>query len=348
MTQSNDNTVELDPVLEKLANTIVDHDGLENLTRPLLELLQMVTGLESTYLTSIDLPRNTQHIVYSCNTHEMTIPESLTVDWDDTLCKRALAEGVSYTDEVSGRWGDSDAARALGIATYLSEPIRMGDGALYGTLCGASRSRMPLNPRARQLIGMFSRLIGQQIERDRLISRLSAENLTYSQYALQDPLTGIPNRRAFHQELTRALVSADRTGLRVHAAFIDLDGFKAINDEHGHDLGDRFLIAIAASLTSGMRKADFVARYGGDEFVFFATSLPGDDPEERAVLQQRLRDLTSGTFVIGATSLHYPGASVGVVSFTAEDGDGDTLLARADAAMYADKQRRREGLKATT
>ncbi|MBS9403274.1 sensor domain-containing diguanylate cyclase [Halomonas sp. TRM85114] len=343
MTQHNDSAVELDPVLAKLANTITENDGLENLTRPLLELLQLVTGLESTYLTSIDLERNNQCIIYSLNTREMRIPELLTVDWDDTLCKRALAEGVSYTDEVSSRWGDSKAARDLGIATYLSEPIRMGDGALYGTLCGASQSRVPLNPQAKQLLGMFSRLIGQQIERDLLVSRLRAENLTYSQYALQDPLTGIPNRRALHQELTRALANAGRTGLRVHVAFIDLDGFKAINDEHGHDLGDRLLIAIARSLESGMRTADFVSRYGGDEFVFFGTSSPGHDQEERGTIHQRLRDLTSGSFSLGTITLRYQGASIGVVSSSAEETDSDALLVRADAAMYIEKQKRREG-----
>lgn len=225
-------------LLNKLADVLSEKKDLESLVRPLLELLETVTGLESTYFTTIDSERNSQLIVFSRNTQELNIPEGLEVPWGDTLCKRAIDEGRSYTDDVGGCWGDSDAARLLGITTYLSEPVRMVDSGLYGTLCAASGAKVPVRSDAMRLIKMFSQLIAHQLERERLMENLKKENEEFSKFAMQDPLTGIANRRALINELTKMLARSDREGRGVHIAFIDLDGFKMINDTYGHDAGD--------------------------------------------------------------------------------------------------------------
>lgn len=329
----------LDPILDKLSATISGSEDVESLVRPLLELLESVTGLESTYLTTIDRTNNVQSIVYARNTRTLNIPEGLSVPWDDTLCKRALDQNQRYVTDVGTRWGDSDAARALGIVTYLSEPIHIA-GELYGTLCGASSSRVEVLPENRRLILMFAHLIARQIERDRLFERLKDENRAFSQYALTDPLTGIPNRRALITELTRALANADRAGTAVHVAFIDLDGFKRINDMHGHDSGDRFLIQIAQALAGGMREGDFIARHGGDEFVMFGAACSDEYEASRAAIRERLERLTTGRFDLGTLSLDYAGASIGVVTSNPNERDCEALLARADTAMYAVKKSR--------
>ena len=108
----------MEPLLNQLAESAAEARDLEGLTRPLLEVLEAVTGMESTYLTTIDLDRGVQNILYARNSAQMQIPEGLSVPWADTLCKRALDEGRPYTGDVSGCWGDSEAARALGIRTY--------------------------------------------------------------------------------------------------------------------------------------------------------------------------------------------------------------------------------------
>lgn len=330
----------LDPILDKLVETVTRSDDLEGLVRPLLELLESVTGLESTYLTTIDTTKNIQKIEFSYNTREMNIPEGLEVTWDDTLCKRALDEGRGYVDNVDACWGDSVAARQLGIMTYLSEPVRIGADNVHGTLCGASASKVEIRPDTRRLLTMFAQLIARQLERDQLLANLQDQNREFSKYALSDPLTGIPNRRALLHELGRALANAARSGIPVHVAFIDLDGFKDINDKYGHDAGDRLLIQIARALTKGMRNGDFVARYGGDEFVVFGSTSSVDYQTSCEVVRVRLEGLTAGQFPVATQTLDYPGASVGVITTTANERDSEEVLHRADTAMYEMKKLR--------
>ncbi|RCV91839.1 sensor domain-containing diguanylate cyclase [Billgrantia montanilacus] len=329
-------------LLDQLARAVTDNDDLESLVRPLLELLQAVTGLESTYLTTIDPDERFQRILFACNSHELTIPEGLAVPWNDTLCKRALDEGRAYTDDVAGCWGDSDAAKELGLVTYLSVPVRVGDSELYGTLCGASASRVAVSAEAERLLGLFATLIARQIERDRLLQKLRQENTLFSSYAMTDPLTGIPNRRALNNDLPRSLANASRYGEALYVAFIDLDGFKAINDRYGHDAGDRFLISVTSALVKGLRTGDYLARIGGDEFVFFGLgSGTGSTDNDENALRERLERLTTGRFDIGCQSIEYQGASVGLIRAGDGDEDTDMLLKRADGAMYAVKMNRR-------
>ncbi|MEX1197426.1 MAG: sensor domain-containing diguanylate cyclase [Pseudohongiellaceae bacterium] len=327
-------------VLDRLAQTVTSTDDIESLVRPLLEMLQDITGLESTYLTSIDPDREYQHVLYARNTRDMQIPEGLSVPWRDTLCKRALEEGRTYEDNVAGSWGDSGAARDLGITTYLSVPICIGEDEVYGTLCGASTDRVSVTPEARRILSLFAMLIARQLEHDRLLAHLRMENLTFSEYAMTDPLTGIPNRRALMVEMERTLANAARQGKKLYVAFIDLDGFKAINDQYGHDAGDHFLMSLTAALSDGLRGGDYLARFGGDELVFIGQ--PGDTVEGQdgaEALQRRLTELTSGSFDIGDGMVEdYPGASVGVVTAGAGETDVESLLRRADEAMYVVKQ----------
>ena len=329
----------LETFVSTLADSVVAARSLEELVRPLLELLETVTGLESTYMTTIDTDAGLQHILYSRNTRHLQIPEGLAVPWDDTLCKRALEEGRAYTDNVADCWGDSDAARALGISTYASTPIQGSDGIVQGTLCAASSERMPLRSDAERVMRMFSHLIGQQLEREQLMQALRAANEQLARNAMTDAVTGLPNRRALTDALARRLSHRQRDGSDVLIAFIDLDGFKQINDRHGHEAGDQFLTAIAQALVRCHRADDFSARLGGDEFVVLATTQGGDSGAEEA-LRARLEAATRGRFDLEDVSIDYGGASVGVITAARDTQDVDAELARADAAMYAVKRAR--------
>lgn len=325
----------------RIADAVAGARSLEELVRPLLEVLETLTGMESTYLTSVDADAGVQHVLFARNTQRLLVPEQLTVPWSDTLCQRALDEGCTYTSDVPSRWGDSDAARALGIQTYVSTPVRLEDGSLYGTLCAASARPLPMPEDAQRALQMFSRLIGQQLERERLVDRLQEANAALAASALVDTVTGLPNRRALMAELTRRIAHCQRQHESLVVAFIDLDGFKAINDRHGHEAGDRFLAAIGRTLQGALRADDFAARLGGDEFVVVGTVAHVEGPDRVEAFRERLAAATRRTFDLGRVVVDYDGASVGAVVAGDDQPDPDALIARADAAMYAVKRARK-------
>jgi len=327
-------------LLGKVSETLGAARTVEQLTRPLLELLELVTGLESTYLTHIDAGAGMQTIVFSRNSRTMQIPEGLSVAWGDTLCKRALEEGRSYTEDVAGCWGDSEAARALGIQTYASTPVYLRGEQLYGTLCAASSDRRPLTPQGQQTLSLFSTLIGQQLERERLLEDLQRANAALETESATDALTGLPNRRCALAELARLFALGRRTGQRVLVVFIDLDGFKKINDAYGHDAGDVFLVEVGRRLSGGLRAGDMLGRLGGDEFVVFGLTAPGESDTDDA-LRSRLAPLVQGRYDLGSAVIDYPGASFGVVHADPHRLTPDEALRQADARMYENKRNRR-------
>ena len=123
--------------------------------------------------------------------------------------------------------------------------------------------------------------------------------------------------------------------------FIDLDNFKTLNDTYGHDHGDALLQQVAQRLLGCLRQGDTLARFGGDEFVVLAPADPGSG-EDGGALRERIETLSRGRVELGdGVAIDYAGASVGVVLSRPGENDADTLLARADAAMYVVKQQRK-------
>ncbi|HYP47240.1 MAG TPA: GGDEF domain-containing protein [Thermoleophilaceae bacterium] len=157
--------------------------------------------------------------------------------------------------------------------------------------------------------------------------------------ALHDPLTGLPNRELVHDRLEHALAKTSRSSAEVAVLFVDLDRFKAVNDNFGHHVGDKLLIAIAERLSAVLRPGDTLGRLSGDEFVVVCEELPA--PTVAGEVADRIVDAMSRPFSLGANELSIA-ASVGVA--TARDGlaattSADELLRNADAAMYLAKRR---------
>lgn len=328
-----------------LADSLRQARSLEELVRPLLELLQAVTGLDSTYLTRVDETAGVQQITHAYNTNPaLHMPEQLIVPWADTLCRRALLEQLPCTNEVATHWGDSAAASELGIGTYASTPVHTADGQLIGTLCAASAGRADIAEGAERLLRMFAALIGQHIERERLIEQLHIAHQALQLTADTDALTGLPNRRALMQELDRRLHQHAQANTQLLVGFIDLDGFKQINDRWGHAAGDRFLSQIAQRLRQAQRPEDYCARLGGDEFVILVSlgHTFADEQHDTVIdqIEQRLEAMTCGHFQLGPDiSLDYQGPSIGLIRV---DGSSNAteVLTLADAAMYQRKQLR--------
>lgn len=156
-------------------------------------------------------------------------------------------------------------------------------------------------------------------------------------YVERDPLTGVLNRRGFERELRRASAYLERYGGAAALIYLDLDGFKPVNDEHGHAAGDAILKSVANALVSTVRASDSVARLGGDEFAVLLWNLSAQDARTKAsVLEQAI---AAASVAWGDVPLAV-GASAGAVLLSAKD-DVSEITARADAAMYARKRERK-------
>jgi diguanylate cyclase (GGDEF)-like protein len=151
-----------------------------------------------------------------------------------------------------------------------------------------------------------------------------------------DPLTEVPNRRGFERELKRSLAYVKRHGTHAALIYLDLDGFKAVNDRHGHAAGDAVLKAVAMVLARQVRASDLVARLGGDEFVLLLWNLSEADAHTKA---RALETAVARTTAIHAGATLSIGASAGAAMLLPLDTPG-AVVERADRAMYARKARR--------
>ena len=166
------------------------------------------------------------------------------------------------------------------------------------------------------------------------ISRLKKHEEELNRIAYFDPLTGAPNRRLLDDRLRQAIAHSRRTGKPLAVCVIDLDGFKPVNDQLGHEAGDQVLIGIVDRLGAILRASDTVARLGGDEFVLLLEDIEGERVLERVLEAIR-------TPIALASQQVCVSASIGVTLFPEDDADPDTLLRHADQAMYRAKQRGR-------
>ncbi|BCU06098.1 ABC transporter substrate-binding protein [Allochromatium tepidum] len=168
--------------------------------------------------------------------------------------------------------------------------------------------------------------------------RLAEEDLVWR--AIHDPLTGLANRAMIHERLERALHRSKRQGHSVALLFIDLDGFKLVNDSHGHQAGDELLKTIAQRLIDHVRPGDIIGRLGGDEFVVLCDQV--ESPAAVANLADRLNDLLREPVELSGRRL-FATASIGLAIGHGTTHSADELLRNADAAMYQAKEQGRDG-----
>ncbi|MGB6304499.1 MAG: GGDEF domain-containing protein, partial [Acidobacteriaceae bacterium] len=153
--------------------------------------------------------------------------------------------------------------------------------------------------------------------------------------ALHDPLTGLPNRRLLADRLTNMLERAERNHTRAAILVVDLDGFKQINDTHGHAVGDEFLREVALRLGKVVRRADTLARSGGDEFTVLVSDIL--QPNGAKILSQKLQMELDRPIEVRHLQLRVSG-SIGVAVYPEDGETAESLCARADADMYREKR----------
>lgn len=215
------------------------------------------------------------------------------------------------------------------IDAYIGIPVFSGDRQIG--LIGLANRLGGYNKRLANELEPLLQTLGNLIERKRLYQEKRDHQKRLEQAANFDALTGLPNRRRLTELFEQELHDANLRSGKVSVCFIDLDGFKEINDEHGHSVGDAVLKSIAQRLESTVRSHDVVARLGGDEFVAILR-----DVEESGVYA-RLLEIIRLPISYKHFVLHLS-ASMGVTVYPDDNVDTDLLLRHADQAMYAAKE----------
>lgn len=167
------------------------------------------------------------------------------------------------------------------------------------------------------------------------ITALKQQQSQLEQMELYDALTNLPNRISLAQRMEVDMLNSLRSNLLMAVCYLDLDDFKQVNDNYGHDIGDQLLIQVSNRLNSLLRAGDFVARIGGDEFVLLICDLKTVYECEK-IVEQLLQEMTRSYYI--AFHEIAISASVGITLFPTDNSDADTLLRHADQVMYQAKQ----------
>jgi diguanylate cyclase (GGDEF)-like protein len=285
----------------------------------LTRLAQSITGAASAAVHVFDA--QFQHCIAGAGVPlvEHPAPDSmcrLVVESEARIVTRDATADVRF--EYSSFVKDPDAP----VRFYASLPLRSGDGAVVGTLCAFDSEVRELNAEQVARLEDIAQLACSHLELMRIATELGRA-------ATLDPLTGAVNRVIFDDRLAQALARRRRRGTPVIVALIDLDDFKAINDTHGHGIGDAALQWVARRLRELVRSEDTVGRLGGDEFAVVAEVADRDFGR----LLKKLHQAAEG---------FEPTLTVSVGAVVADDHDDvEALLQRADQAMYADKLHRK-------
>jgi diguanylate cyclase (GGDEF)-like protein/PAS domain S-box-containing protein len=221
----------------------------------------------------------------------------------------------------------SEAMRKARIESVTATPIQ-SDSGLFGVLhCTFGRSR-DFDASYLDLNQALARQASQVIVRLRLQEQLARE-------ALHDQLTGLANRTLLQERTDESIAGATRTGISVAVLFVDLDGFKAVNDHLGHVIGDSVLREVAGRLRESVRATDVVGRFGGDEFVVIC---PESDADAATIVADRIRESIAER-LDGVPAQYRVTASIGVALWdpTGSGVEADELFRLADEAMYRSK-----------
>ena len=261
------------------------------------------------------------------------LPEGLVALAEQAITSGEIITLSSLAQAAAIMPGLDDALHRHRLAAVSIIPLRTDERAagVVISLFGRDRS---FDAESREIQAALARQAGQVLRRVRLQEELAHR-------ALHDQLTGLANRKLLEEGLEAAIAAATRNRRPLSVVFVDLDGFKAINDSLGHRVGDDVLVEVAARLRSVARAGDSVARYGGDEFVIVCEDAAVD---ASATIAERFREAV-GRPLDSVPPRYDIAASIGVAVW--EPGDraeptADVLLRAADEAMYASKDAGRD------
>jgi diguanylate cyclase (GGDEF)-like protein/PAS domain S-box-containing protein len=229
--------------------------------------------------------------------------------------------------------GHRDLVAGYGFRSCWSNPIISQQGKALGALTLYSHSAREPTQGETRLLNVATRIATIALER-----KLAEDRINFM--ANHDALTGLPNRVLLKDRLAQALLYAQRYKHWATVVFVDLDGFKLINDTLGHNVGDELLKEVARRMVGRVRSIDTVVRIGGDEFVVLLFDQPKALDAVSSVVE-KIQSAVTEPYQIGGRELRVT-CSIGVANYPDDGGDADTLLANADAAMYRAKETGRD------
>jgi len=263
--------------------------------------------------------------------HFLQRREGLSLTAEGTTCAQAyLSRGLTICPDIhqDSHWHHwRDQAQRYGISACWAQPIVAAYDEVIGVFACYPQNPAVPDDTQRQLLQRMAHLAAIAMERHKRIERIRF-------LAMHDPLTGLPNRSLLNEHLGRNLRRAHREGNQFALMFIDLDGFKQINDQHGHDAGDDLLSVLSGRITEQLRGTDTCARIGGDEFVVMLETVTTGDASEQVA--EKLLDCLNRPVKRGQLQLQVS-ASIGIALYPQDGNSADALLTRADDAMYRAK-----------
>lgn len=263
--------------------------------------------------------------------------------WQQVLSGQTLKEGIYCLKDLAEYYGQFPELEAAVMRTHLSVPIILRDGTLYGSVNSVSKQEKEDCQATVTRLVALAKIIARYAEELLVIEQLKEDNYHLALHSYTDALTQLPNRRAIFDRLPALFSLAKRINRTVLISYIDLDEFKKINDDLGHDTGDELLKDIGQRLQHIVREEDIVGRIGGDEFLLACLGPEKKAAQKLAIatIKNRIHTTLRGQYTFGNLCLWYEGASVGVVSVSPDKCSVEHALKLADTAMYKEKKERR-------
>ena len=238
-----------------------------------------------------------------------------------------------YSDGVQEVFPEEKFLQEIGAKSYAGVPFFDSSMNVLGHLVVFDRRPMLDKERTISILRVFASRAGAELERQRAEEII--KNMAY-----HDSLTGLPNRVLLIDRLTLALAHAHRVKKRLAVMFLDFDNFKLVNDNYGHSMGDLFLKEMGQKLKSAIREEDTLARLGGDEFILVLPELM--DRENAVTLAEKLIKLGREPLTLDGNEIK-SSFSIGISLYPDDGADYETLLKKADEALYKAKRKGRDG-----
>lgn len=322
------------------------NEELEGIIKQGLQQLGRLCQVERCYVLLIENERwmlNQNHYVWCADRCESAVTALAVLlrktarQWLSALQERRVID-IPALEQLSSDWRiEHDILRAHSVQALLAAPISSSERLLGFVSMDMQRPRDWIEEEGR-ILRFLGNLIGTALERQFNEVALQSSRKRLEVMAYYDALTQLPNRRLLSDRMNQAMSNARRHKHLLAICYLDLDGFKPINDSLGHQVGDELLLMVAKRLLSLCRTEDTVARLGGDEFVFLLTGM--ESRKNCTVALERLVSSISAPYPLKVQTAVIT-ASIGVTLYPDDNNDADTLLRHADQAMYLAKQQGR-------